>query len=100
MELRQIFMRLHQGEYGRINLIVVLAVTLTFFFATLASLTSYLMRRKKGTWSIPNVPESFKVGIPIIVIIALLGIVFPAFGASVVLILCIQQYRGRWHNKY
>ena len=36
----------------------------------------------------------------IIVIIALLGIVFPAFGASVVLILCIQQYRGRWHNKY
>lgn len=100
MELRQIFMRLHQGEYGRINLIVVLGVAQTFFLATLASLTSYLMRRQKGSWSIPNVPDSFNVGIPIVIIIALLGIVFPAFGASVILIFCIQWYRGLRRNSY
>ena len=100
MELRQVFMRLHQGEYGRINLIVVLGVALTFFLATLASLTSYLMRRQKGSWSIPNVPESFNVGIPIVVIIALLGFIFPAFGASVILIFCIQWYRGLRRSKH
>lgn len=100
MELRQVFMRLHQGEYGRINLIVVLGVALTFFLATLASITSYLMRRKKGSWSIPGVPESFNVGIPIVAIIALLGFAFPAFGVSVILIFCIQWSRRLRHNRY
>lgn len=100
MELRQVFMRLHQGEYGRINLIVVLGVALTFFLATLASITSYLMRRQKGSWSIPGVPESFNLGIPIVAIITLLGFVFPAFGASVILIFCIQWSRRQRHNRY
>jgi uncharacterized iron-regulated membrane protein len=100
MELRQVFMRLDQGEYGRINLIIVLSVALIFFLATLASLTSYLMRRQKGSWSIPTVPENFNVGILIVLIIALLGLVFPAFGASVILIFCIQWPRGLICNNY
>jgi len=87
MDVRQVFMRLHQGEYGRLSLIAVLIVALTFFTATLASLTSYLIRKPKGDWGLPQAPKNFKIGFPVLTIIGLLAIVFPVFGASVILIL-------------
>ena len=90
MELRQVFMRLHQGEYGKPSLIAVLLVALTFFVATVSSLTSYLIRRPKGEWGLPRAPESFKVGLPVVIIITLLAILFPIFGASVVLIILVS----------
>jgi len=90
MELRQVFMRLHQGEYGKLSLIAVLLVALTFFVATIASLTSYLFRKPKGEWGLPQAPESFKVGVPVLVLIGLLAIVFPMFGASVILIFLLS----------
>ena len=91
MELRQVFMRLHQGEYGLLSLVAVLFVALTFFIATVASLVSYLIRRPKGRWGLPEAPEGFKVGIPIVVVIGAMAILFPAFGASVVLILIVDM---------
>lgn len=94
VELRQIFMRLHQGEYGKLNLIIVLIVALTFFVATAASLISYLMRKPKGQWGLPKAPASFKVGLTIVTMIALLALLFPAFGASLVLILLVTRLQG------
>ena len=90
MNLRQIFMRFHQGEYGRINLIAVLAVALTFFVATVASLISYLRRKPKDHWGLPKPPANFQIGIPVLAIIGLMAIVFPAFGASVIVILLLS----------
>jgi len=86
MDLRQVFMRLHQGEYGTFNWAVLLAVALFFIISTIAGFTSYLMRKPQGQWGIPKVPERFRVDKVLITIILLLGVVFPLFGASLILI--------------
>ncbi len=97
MELRQIFMRLHQGQYGVLNLVIVLLVAITFFVATMASLISYLSRKPKGEWGIPKAPENFRIGMPILTAIGVLAIVFPMFGSSVILILLTSSI-GRLIN--
>jgi len=86
MNLRQIFMRLHQGEYGLVNWSVLLAVALLLSLSTIGSVVSYIKRKPKGEWGIPKVPERFKVGKRLVVSILLLGIVFPMFGASLLII--------------
>lgn len=93
MNLRQVFMRLHQGEYGVVSLIVVLLVSLTFFIATLASIISYIGRKPKGRWGLPEVPEHFNAGIPIVLVMVFLGALFPTFGLSVILILITGYLR-------
>ena len=87
MEWRQFFMKLHQGEYGVVSVIAVLFVALTFFLSTVASLVSYLIRKPKGRWGLPKVPDNFKAGRAVVLIIALLGVLFPAFGISLLVIL-------------
>jgi uncharacterized iron-regulated membrane protein len=86
METRQIFMRFHQGEYGLVNWLVMLGVGLAFIVMTSAGLTSYLMRKSKGNWSIPQVPPRFNVDKTLILMIIVLGLLFPMFGGSLVLL--------------
>ena len=86
MEIRQVFMRFHQGEYGLVNWLVMLAVGFAFIAMTVAGLTSYLMRKSKGSWSLPKVPARFKVDKALVVMIILLGLLFPMFGGSLVLL--------------
>lgn len=99
MEVRQVFMRLHQGEYGRANWWILLGTCLLFFTASVGGVMSYLTRRPSGQLGLPQVPEAFKVGYIVLFIIGGLGVVFPLFGLSVVLIILIQatlafkQYR-------
>ena len=90
MELRQVFMRLHQGEYGIVNLVIALIAVLALFISTVASMTSYVIRKPKGRWGLPKVPENFNAGISIVIMISVLGIIFPAFGISLLLILSIS----------
>lgn len=87
MELRQVFMRLHQGEYGSWNWWFLLGVALLFTISTSAGIFSYLKRKPKSSWGIPPVPNSFKASISIMLIIAALGVLFPLFGGSVLLLL-------------
>lgn len=84
MDLRQIFMRLHQGEYGLVNWILLLLVSLLFIFTTLGGLLSYLYRKPEGSWGIPKVPSRFKVSWMLLLIILLLGVIFPLFGLGVI----------------
>lgn len=93
MDLRQVFMRLHQGEYSLVSLVAVLLVALTFLVSTVASLVSYLIRKPQGHWGLPKVPDNFNAGIPVVIFIAALGVIFPAFGISLVLILLTDQLR-------
>ena len=90
MDLRQVFMRLHQGEYGKANLVVVLIVALSFLVATIASLTSYFLRKSSGAWGIPKPPESFRPGALLMTMIMGLAILFPAFGISALTIFVIE----------
>lgn len=90
MDLRQVFMRLHQGEYGRANWWILLIGCLIFLVANIASIIAYLKRKPTKRLGIPARPESFKVGIIVIGLIALLAVVFPMFGVSLLLVVLIQ----------
>lgn len=86
MDLRQVFMRLHQGEYGKVNWYILVTVALLFFLSTLASVVSYLKRKPANDWAIPKVPTRFQADKILIGLIIVLGIVFPMFGISALLI--------------
>jgi uncharacterized iron-regulated membrane protein len=79
-------MRFHQGEYGLVNWLVMLGVGIAFIVMTSAGLISYLIRKAKGSWSIPQVPARFNVDKTLVLMIILLGLLFPMFGGSLVLL--------------
>lgn len=95
MELRQIFMRLHQGEYGAANWWFMIVVGLAFILTTSAGLVSYLYRKRKSSWSIPQVPARFQADKVLVIMILVLGVLFPMFGASLVLIWLWEQ-KNKW----
>lgn len=93
MDLRQVFMRLHQGEYGTVNWAVLLVVALLFIIIVVAGLVSYLMRKPQGNWGIPKVPDRFNVDKLLLVFIVLLGGLFPMFGASLLVIFTWEKIK-------
>lgn len=98
MELRQVAMRFHQGEYGLVNWLCILLIVITFSITTAAGMVSYLIRRPKGRWGLPKVPTQFKANYGLVAVIALSGLVFPLFGASVVLILSVHFILTRYRS--
>ena len=100
MDLRQVFMRLHQGEYGKANWYSVAIVALLFLVSTLASIISYLQRKPADQWAIPVAPARFQADKVLVGMIILLAIVFPMFGISVLLILLGSQLKKlSWREK-
>ncbi|WP_293266288.1 PepSY domain-containing protein [Neptunomonas sp.] len=91
MDLRQITMRLHQGEYGRASWYGVLIVSLLFTLSTMAGLISYLKRKPNKSWGFPTVPAQFKVGKALLGMILTLAILFPVFGISMLVIIVVSQ---------
>ena len=91
MDLRQVFMRLHQGEYGSWNWWLLLSVALLFTFSTFAGLISYVKRKPVDEWGIPRVPDAFHVSKPLIGLVVFLGLLFPMFGISIVVIVSMQK---------
>jgi len=92
-------MAFHQGQFGLWNWFLMLGVASLFAFIAIAALVSYLKRRPENGWGIPKVPKSFKVGYSVIAIILILGIVFPLFGVSIVLITLIDLLRIKPKSK-
>ena len=86
MDMRQVFMRLHQGEYGRANWWILLIGCMLFLVANIASIIAYVKRKPRQRFGIPAVPKSFKMGYGLLLLIMLLAVVFPLFGLSVILI--------------
>lgn len=86
MQMRQFFMKLHQGEYGNANWYVLLIVSVLFILSTVAGVISYLKRKPSGSWGIPRVPTRFQVDKYLIIFIIFLGILFPLFGLSLIMI--------------
>lgn len=94
MTARQVFMRLHQGEYGALNWGLVLLTAVAFFCTSLSALASYWLRRPANGWGLPKVPESWVVGRMLIALILVLGVLLPLFGLSLVLIWLWENLRG------
>jgi len=84
------FMAFHQGQFGLWNWLIMLSVALLFAFMAIAGLVSYLKRKPNNKLGIPKVPVSFKVGYGILCIVVVLGIIFPLFGLSIILITLIE----------
>ena len=94
MDMRQVAMRLHQGEYGLISWYAVLLTALIFAVSTLAGLISYIKRKPAGEWGLPKVPEHWRVGYGVLFLLIGLAVMFPLFGASVIVILLFEKLRG------
>ncbi len=98
MRGRMWVMAFHQGEFGVWNWWLMLITAIILTIMSLSALYSYLLRKRKGTWGTPKVPVAFKVGYGIIILIGLLSVVFPLFGASLFLIIAIE-YIGNLKKK-
>lgn len=94
MDLRQVAMRLHQGEYGKANWYIVFVITLLFTLSTAAGLVAYVIRKPKGRWGLPEVPDDFGVSRGVLFMIAVLAVLFPLFGASVIVLWAYEGLRG------
>ncbi|WP_282079450.1 PepSY-associated TM helix domain-containing protein [Aquimarina algiphila] len=93
MRGRMWVMAFHQGEFGVWNwwLMFFTAIALTIMSGS--ALISYILRKRKGSWGIPKVPITFKIGYGIIIIIGILGLVLPLFGASIIILLIVEYIR-------
>jgi len=88
-------MSFHQGLFGAWNWYLMIIVSLLFFLSGIAGFVSYMLRKEKNDFGIPSVPASFKVGYGIIFITVLLGVFFPLFGVSVVVIFLFELLRAK-----
>ena len=90
MRGRMWLMAFHQGEFGLWNFILMFIVAIGLTLLTLGAIFSYAYRKPADALGIPKVPNNYKLSIGIISTIVLLGIVFPLFGISILLIFIIQ----------
>ena len=95
MRGRMWLMAFHQGQFGKWNWFLMLGVAVMLLCVSLAGLLSYLKRKQKGHWGTPKVPAKFKVGYGIVICIIVLGIVFPLFGISALLVAIIEFIRTK-----
>ncbi|MDY8137445.1 PepSY domain-containing protein [Aquimarina sp. 2201CG5-10] len=86
MRGRMWVMAFHQGEFGYWNWLLMLVIAIALAIMSISALVSYILRKRKNHWGVPKVPATFKVGYGLITIILLLGIIFPLFGISILLI--------------
>ncbi|TGV00745.1 PepSY-associated TM helix domain-containing protein [Flavivirga rizhaonensis] len=95
MRGRMWFMAFHQGQFGTWNWVLMITVAVLLAFIAIAALISYLKRKPDKKWGTPKVPSQFKAGYGVMGFIVLLGIVFPLFGASVLVIALVEFFRKR-----
>jgi uncharacterized iron-regulated membrane protein len=87
MRGRMWVMAFHQGQFGLWNWYLMLFTAVLLALVSISAIYSYLFRKKKGNWGVPKVPGKFKVGYSIIVLLIVLGVLLPLFGASMLLII-------------
>lgn len=93
MRGRMWFMAFHQGEFGTWNWVLMLFTAIALVIMSLSAIISYLLRKRKNDLGIPKVPASFKVGYGLVALIFILGIIFPLFGASLLIIYFFELYK-------
>ena len=88
-------MAFHQGQFGFWNWLLVLFTAIALVFMSVTALLSYLKRKKKGEWSVPEVPVSFVVGKGLLLLLVLLALFLPMFGISLVFIYFVEKLRRK-----
>lgn len=87
MRARMWVMAFHQGQFGSWNWYLMLLVAFILTLTSISALISYSFRKKKGSWSEPEVPKKFNLGYGVTFAMLALAILFPLFGLSLLLIL-------------
>ena len=95
MKGRLWLMAFHQGEFGRWNWFLMLGIAIMLLFVGVAGLLFYLKRKQKGDWGVPKVPETLKISYGIIICIVVLGVLFPLFGTSVLLMFLWEYFKTK-----
>lgn len=95
MRGRQWAMRFHQGELAPWNWWLMLGMAILFTLSSISAIISYILRKKFDRWGIPKVPASFNVDKGIIGILVVLGILFPLFGMSLIVIVLFDFINSR-----
>lgn len=86
----------HQGqEFGRINQLLMLGAVLSIIAMCVSGIVMWWKRRPKGSLGAPRYPSDYRVARGAIAILALLGILFPLVGLSILLALAIDFMRPR-----
>jgi uncharacterized iron-regulated membrane protein len=98
MDIRQVSMRLHQGQYGAVTWWAVLLITTLFTVSTAAGLASYLYRKPIGGWGTIRVPKRFVIGKSVLILILGLALLFPLFGGSLLLLSIMNILRNVKNN--
>lgn len=93
MKTRLWVMAFHQGQFGLWNLIIVLITAIALLLLSVAAIVSYIKRKQKGDWGIPEVPTDLKIGKGIIGLVIALGLLLPLFGLSVILIFTVERIK-------
>ncbi|WP_109300363.1 PepSY domain-containing protein [Aquimarina sp. AU474] len=86
-------MAFHQGEFGFWNWVLMLCTAVALTLMSISALISYVLRKRKGTWGVPKVPEAFKIGYGVMIIVVILALVFPLFGISLLILLAIEYIK-------
>ncbi|WP_299838231.1 PepSY domain-containing protein [uncultured Tenacibaculum sp.] len=94
MRARMWLMAFHQGEFGGWNWYLMFAIAVLLTLMSTAAIFSYVFRKQKGKLSVPKSPKSFKQNYGLVIAILFLGIIFPLFGVSIVLI-CLSEFFKR-----
>ncbi|WP_442264645.1 PepSY-associated TM helix domain-containing protein [Tenacibaculum sp. ZS6-P6] len=86
MKARMWLMAFHQGEFGGWNWYLMFAIAVLLTLMSTAAIFSYVFRKQKGKLIMPKSPKSFKQSYGLVIMILLLGVIFPLFGISFLII--------------
>lgn len=81
----------HMGqEFGLLNQFLMLGACIAIVLMSVSAIVMWWQRRPKGTLGAPRYPSDYRVARGAIVILAVLGIVFPLVGLSIIVALVID----------
>ena len=99
MDIRQVAMRLHQGQYGTVTWWTILFIVTLFTLSTFAGLISYVYRKPLGQWGTIRVPKRFVLGRGVLLLILGLALLFPLFGTSLIVLSLLKTARNTFSAK-
>ncbi|MDO6517767.1 PepSY-associated TM helix domain-containing protein [Zobellia uliginosa] len=99
MRGRMWVMAFHQGQFGAWNWYLMLLVALLLAVMGISALVSYSLRKRKGHWGIPKVSKNFNAGYGVVIALIFMGVLFPLFGLSLLLIWMVSQVKVYFRKK-
>ena len=84
-------MAFHQGQFGFWNWLLILLTAISLGILSLAAVLSYFLQKKTSfSGTLPR-PESYSVGAGLYLLLGILGLLFPLFGVSILLIWIVDR---------